>query len=151
MAVNRIARLVARTARHRHHHGAPSADVLVSLYHYVRTATDRSSFDVDLQALATAPAQPASHHVDESVATYVRDRFWNDLLISLSWLRTGVSQRVRYEDLWRDPVATLQALTAPIAPVSTDAIELAVEQCQIDLVRQLPGVDRTFFRHGTRG
>ena len=81
----------------------------------------------------------------------MRDRFWNDLLISLSWLRTGVSQRVRYEDLWRDPVATLQALTAHIAPVSTDAIDLAVEKCQIDLVRQLPGIDRTFFRHGRVG
>ena len=45
------------------------ADVLVSLYHYVRAATDRSNFDVDLQALATAPATPATHHVDESVAT----------------------------------------------------------------------------------
>jgi hypothetical protein len=101
--------------------------------------------------MAAGPANLASHHVDESVATYVRDRFWNDLLVSLSWLRTGVSQRVRYEDLWRDSVATLQALTAPIAPVSTDAIELAVEQCQIDLVRQLPGIDRTFFRQGRVG
>jgi hypothetical protein len=31
------------------------ADILVSLYHYVRAATDRSNFDVALQALATAP------------------------------------------------------------------------------------------------
>ena len=127
-------------------------DVLVSLYHYVRAFADTQSFDDDLRQAMIAPdpsRDPLT--VDDSVAGYVRDHFAYLLAISADWLREGASHRVRYEDLWRDPVAALGALAEGIWPASNDALERAVDQCDIDVMRRRPGTDPRFYRRGGVG
>jgi hypothetical protein len=123
-------------------------DALLSMFHFVRNFSDRLVFaDVD-------PAPQMARDGDtmgEHTAAYVKNGFSTSLDISLSWIRSGRSHVVRYEDLQADPVAALQGLTADICPVPSDQIQRAIELCDIDRMRNLPGQDPRFFRKGAVG
>jgi hypothetical protein len=89
--------------------------------------------------------------IGKNTASYVTDGFSISLDISLGWLRSGESLLVRYEDLKRDPVATLQVLTDDICSVPLHSIERAVEQCSLDQMRRMKGMEPKFFRQGQVG
>jgi hypothetical protein len=67
------------------------------------------------------------------------------------WLHGGQALVVRYEDLKRDPVSALGALTDRIAPVSPDRIERAVEACSADKMRQMSASMAKHVRTATVG
>jgi hypothetical protein len=87
----------------------------------------------------------------EHTAEYVRQEFFYAVNQSLAWQRSGLSIVVRYEDMWRDPVTALTKLTSQILPVGQDRILRAIEQCQIDKLRQLHDPEGKFYRRGTIG
>jgi len=67
----------------------------------------------------------------------IKEDFFYGLYISLDWMNSGESLVARYEELWRDPVATLTRLTDDIRPVSQDRIESAIDLCDISMLRRL--------------
>jgi hypothetical protein len=120
------------------------ADVLVSWCHY---ATDFAGDKTLQKALEQDGSQIGGH-----VASYVREKFFLVLNGSISWIRSGLSHVVRYEDLWRDPATVLRNLTQALGPVPEDAIERAIVRCDFDHMRQTAGEgDRRFFRKGGIG
>jgi hypothetical protein len=133
--------LLVTTIRH-------PCDALLSMFHFVRNYSDHLVFaDIDPAPLMARDGGVMGEHT----AAYVRKGFATSLDISLSWIRSGRSRVIRYEDLKRDPVAALQALTADICPGPSDRIQRAIELCDIDRMRDLPGQDPRFFRKGAVG
>lgn len=146
-------------------------DVLVSLYHHVinfahDVSEETSGVPYMLQRLEGTPYcrmgffyEVANFLKDnnqgclggENFLSYVENSFFNDLSISLAWLRSGYSYAVRYEDLWRDPVTTLKELSSKIEEVPLDTIERAIEQCDIKMLRKVVDYDPKFFRKGEIG
>jgi hypothetical protein len=119
-------------------------DVLVSYRHHVRLHAGADSMQGPGAMLLNSTAP-------EDFAAYVRSSFFVLMHLSLSWVTSRRSLDVRYEDLWRDPAGTLADLCAKIAPVPLERIKRAVEQCEIDLMRELTTLDAQFFRKGGVG
>lgn len=122
------------------------ADVLISLYHHVQGfrpepvdwAFVRSMIHADFERTGVIPVR-------------VGAPFWYDLGCSIAWIDTGLTRVVRYEDLWRDTIGVLQAITDEIQPVDRDRLEMAVERCDVGLMRSLAGPFGGFFRSGSVG
>jgi hypothetical protein len=131
-------------------------DILVSLAHYIHNYTNHPHMDPDLRPFFADIDQAATdgRMGDSAAATYLRfldERFFHDLNVSISWMQMQNPIYVRHEDLWLDPSATLRTLTDQIHPVSAESIERAIDRCEIDLLRAIPGNDRAFFREGRIG
>jgi hypothetical protein len=134
------------------------ADVLVSLYHYCCNYPDHYKEDLAVtRALAAdaeerqATADLPHHLVDGELIRMLQDRIMCDVNISISWMLSGRSILVRYEDLRLEPVSTLSALTASIAPVSRDRIAQAIDGCDIRVLRDSYAIDSRFFRRALIG
>jgi hypothetical protein len=123
-------------------------DVLVSLWHMMHN----KSYDPKADLRFLHLLMHDSDQMDEYVTQYVKEHFYRMVRLSLDWLNSGVSFVVRYEDLWRDPVATLTRLTDSIRPVSQDRIESAIDLCDISMLRKLRSDPQgKFFRKGGPG
>jgi hypothetical protein len=134
------------------------ADILVSLYHYCCNYPDHYKGDVAVAAVLAADAEERQatadlpHHVvDGELLRLLQERIMCDVNISISWIRSGRSSVVRYEDLRVESLKTLRALTASIAPVSRDRIAKAIEACDIQVLRDSHAVDSRFFRRALIG
>jgi Sulfotransferase domain len=134
------------------------ADILVSLYHYCCNYADHYKEDPGItEALAAdAPARRetaglAHHVVDGELLCILQERIACDLNISISWIRTGRSAVVRYEDLKLKPVQALGTLAKTIAPTTSNDIEKAIEACDIKVLRDNYSIDRRFFRRALIG
>jgi len=134
------------------------ADILVSLYHYCCNYADHYKEDPGIsQALAAdAPARQETaglpHHVvDGKLLRILQERIMCDLNISISWIRSGRSSVVRYEDLRVEPLQTLSTLAESIASVSSDRVEKAIEACDIKVLRDNYAIDTRFFRRALIG
>src|SRR5215813_3278820 len=95
------------------------ADILVSLYHYCCNYPDHYKGDVAIAAALVpdtqerkATAHLPHHVVDGELLRLLQERIMCDVNISISWIRSGRSSLVRYEDLRLQPLKTLSALTA---------------------------------------
>ncbi len=122
-------------------------DVLVSLYYHVRNNHQSGGdFGPGATLLVDDDGSFSQH-----IVSYIANFFYIHLNTSITWIHSGKSYLIRYEDLWRDPVTTLVQLTEEIHPVTLDRIERAVEQSDIDLMRKLSGLDPKFFRQGAVG
>ncbi len=120
-------------------------DVLISLYHHVRSLRGRFNF-YQLGVLADDDGTFGA-----PVSAVVNSVFKDILAVSVDWMATGMTRTVRYEELYYNPVDTLVALTDTIIPVSRDAVERAVERCDINVMRSLAFEDRSFYRKGGTG
>ena len=134
------------------------ADILVSLYHYCCNYADHYKEDpgISLALAADAPARQETaglpHHVvDGELLRILQERIMCDLNISISWIRSGRSSVVRYEDLRVEPLQTLSTLAESIAPVSSDRVEKAIEACDIKILRDNYAIDSRFFRRALIG
>ncbi len=72
---------------------------------------------------------------DPAVLAYLINDYSSVLRRAVDWSTSGDSIVVRYEDLHRDPVATLRAVTDSISPVDDATIEAAFAACSIDTMR----------------
>jgi hypothetical protein len=134
------------------------ADLLVSLYHYCCNYASHYKDDrpvsVALQADAAQRQSSAAvpHHiVDGRLIRVLHDRLICDLNISISWMLSGWSRIVRYEDLLAQPAATLGHLCAKIAPAAQVRVREAINRCRLDSLRKTFEVDSRFFRRGLLG
>ena len=134
------------------------ADILVSLYHYCCNYPDHYKGDVAVSAALGADADEREatahlpHHVVDGVLLrLLQERIMCDVNISISWIRTGRSILVRYEDLRLQPLKTLSTLAESIAPVSKDRISQAIEACDIKVLRDNYAIDSRFFRRALIG
>jgi hypothetical protein len=134
------------------------ADTLVSLYHYCCNYADHYKDDAAItRALAAdmnerqATAELPHHVVDGELIRTLQERIMCDLNISISWIHSGRSTLVRYEDLRAEPLTTLSSLTASITSSSRDRIEEAIEACDIEVLRNSSATDSRFFRRALIG
>ena len=134
------------------------ADILVSLYHYCCNYPDHYKEDPAVSAaLATdaeerqVTAELPHHVVDGELLHVLQERIMCDVNISISWIRSGRSSVVRYEDLSVDPLKTLSTLAESIAPVSRDRVENAIQACDIKVLRDNYAIDSRFFRRALIG
>ncbi|MGD8820057.1 MAG: sulfotransferase domain-containing protein [Anaerolineae bacterium] len=123
-------------------------DLLVSLWYMLRTKSHVLSANMrGLQSVLNDGQQ-----MGEGTVHYVKHYFHDELQCMRAWLDSGKSHIVRYEDLWRDPIATFGDLTAKIHPISSDRIEAAVDLCDIEMLRSLLNDPQgKFFRKGGPG
>jgi hypothetical protein len=120
------------------------ADVLVSLSHY----TVHFSAEEELRAALRQDGGTFGPHV----TAYIQNGFYLFLNQSISWMQTGLSHVVRYEELWQEAVPVLLGLTRRIREVPETEVERAVRRCDFDVMRrQAVGGDRNFFRRGGSG
>ena len=134
------------------------ADILVSLYHYCCNYPDHYKEDPAISAALTADAEQRQataglpHHVvDGELLRVLQERIMCDVNISISWIRSGRSLVVRYEDLRLDPLKTLSTLAESIAPASRDRIVQAIDACDIKVLRDNYATDSRFFRRALIG
>ena len=134
------------------------ADILVSLYHYCCNYPDHYKEDPAVSAALAADAEQRqatadlSHHVvDGELLRVLQERIMCDVNISISWIRSGRSLVVRYEDLRVDPLKTLSTLAESIAPASRDRIIQAIDACDIKALRDNYAIDSRFFRRALVG
>ena len=134
------------------------ADLLVSLYHYCCNYADHYRDDAAITRALIADANEREattelpHHVvDGALIRTLQERIMCDLNISISWIRSGRSIIVRYEDLRAEPLTTLSDLAASIAPVSRKRIEQAIDACDITVLRDTSATDSKFFRRALIG
>ena len=134
------------------------ADTLVSLYHYCCNYADHYKDDPQIaRAIAAdagarnATAHLPHHIVDGELIRALQDRMMCDVNISISWILSGRSNVVRYEDLRADPFTTLRHLTASLQDVSPQRIVRAIADCDIKVLRDTNKVDSRFFRRALVG
>lgn len=84
----------------------------------------------------------------ENSLRFVETGFFLLLHISISWMRGGWAHSVRYEDLWRSPVESLQALANRIQPMPLKRLQHAICACEINLMQSTYDVRRNFVRKG---
>jgi hypothetical protein len=126
-------------------------DVLVSLLHYVRYAiAARRVSGFGFSPALAATAEDGDTPGPRTLA-YVEREFFALLYTSLAWAAGGRASVVRYEDLWHDPVGTLDSVCRAIAPPGRTRLETAVESADIGLLREVTPADRGFFRQGGVG
>ncbi len=74
---------------------------------------------------------------DPDVLAYLRQGgFQNSLLKANEWLHSGRSLMLRYEDLHRDPIETLERLSTELAPATREKIARAAEECSAENLRK---------------
>ncbi len=120
------------------------ADVFVSLYHYSSNFGEekplREALDKD------------NGKIGPNVLAYVESGYFLLLAQSISWMHTGLSHVVRYEDLWRNQIPGLTELTKKIREIPAAAVSRAVEKCSLDSMRKkATDEERKFFRKGGSG
>ncbi|MBA3450485.1 MAG: sulfotransferase domain-containing protein [Chloroflexia bacterium] len=65
-----------------------------------------------------------------------RGGYRNNLQKARDWATSRHAVVVRYEDLSRDPQAELRRIATLIAPLSDEAMEIAIDYCRADRMRQ---------------
>ena len=74
---------------------------------------------------------------DPAVIEFLRTGgYRNNLEKARDWAASGRAVVLRYENLSRDPLAELQRATKMIAPIGVDRLELAIDHCRADHMRQ---------------
>lgn len=96
-------------------------DTFVSLFHYVKWATD-------LADVATAKLMAEKEPGAESI-NYIEHVFPKSYSLSKVWPALGAIP-VKYEDLLADPLQKLRDLCARIRPVTEETLRAAVLMCQ---------------------
>ncbi|MFN8591504.1 MAG: sulfotransferase domain-containing protein [Thermomicrobiales bacterium] len=74
---------------------------------------------------------------DPTVVAFIREGgYRNNLQKAIDWSTCGKAAVVRYEDLSRDSLGELRRLTASIAPLPDEQLEVAIDYCRADKMRQ---------------
>jgi hypothetical protein len=74
---------------------------------------------------------------DSRIVEFLRHGgYRSNLQKARDWAVSGRTIVLRYEDLSRDPLATLRQATSEISPVDDTTLEAAIDHCQADRMRQ---------------
>lgn len=89
---------------------------------------------------------------DPEVVSFLRNGgYRNNLEKARDWVLSGDAIALRYEDLSGDPLGTLRTATAQIGPVSDEQLEIAIDYCTADRMRERSKGGRTHVRSATVG
>lgn len=89
---------------------------------------------------------------DPEVMEFLRSGgYRNNLEKARDWALSGDAVVLRYEDLSRDPLGSLQRATASIGPVSDEQLQIAIDYCTADRMRERSKGGRTHVRSATVG
>lgn len=80
-----------------------------------------------------------------------RGGYRNNLQKARDWATSGDAVVLRYEDLIADPLATLRRASAEIAPVANERLEVAIDYCRADRMRERTKGGRNHVRTATVG
>ena len=80
-----------------------------------------------------------------------RGGYRNNLQKARDWATSGDAVVLRYEDLIHDPLVTLRHAAAQIAPVSDEQLEIAIDYCSADRMRQRTKGGKKHVRAATVG
>jgi hypothetical protein len=74
---------------------------------------------------------------DPAVIEFLRQGgYRNNIEKARDWANSGRAVVLRYEDLIQDPLAELRRATELIGPVSVESLEMAIDYCRADRMRQ---------------
>lgn len=82
---------------------------------------------------------------------YVRNHFYHSLACSMSWIDSGQSCIIRYENLWRNAPLALKELCNQITPLSEERIHKAVRASTKEVLSSWADTHNTRFRTGSVG
>jgi hypothetical protein len=109
-------------------------DVFVSYYHWVQERVARGHGRERAHKRDVLAGRPLN---DPIVLSYIAETFGSNIAQANGWLHSGRAVVVRYEGLHDDPVAELTRATAQIEPVDQARIEMAIEACRSENMRQM--------------
>jgi hypothetical protein len=75
----------------------------------------------------------------------------NNLLKAKDWATSGDAVVLRYEELIADPLAALKRVSAQIAPITDDRLEVAIDYCRADRMRERTKGGKDHVRSATVG
>ena len=116
-------------------------DTFVSLYFWAQDRATHGELGERERPRNAILDKPLDH---PDVLAFLADDFRHHLSQANEWLHSGRADVVRYEDLHRDPIATLRRVTDRIEPVPEVRIVHAVETCRAENMRQM---NAKFARH----
>jgi hypothetical protein len=108
-------------------------DAFVSMYYWEQERSSRGLGRDQPRPRHAMYGKPLDH---PDVLAFLAEGFGQHIVRANGWLHSGRAIPVRYEDLHRDPVATLRQLTDQIESVPDERIHAAIETCRADRVRQ---------------
>src|SRR5919107_1468095 len=89
---------------------------------------------------------------DPEVVDFLRNGgYRNNLEKARDWARSGEAIVLRYEDLSRDPLGTLRETTTAIGRVSDEQLQVAIDYCTADRMRERSKGGRSHVRSATVG
>ncbi|MFN8591501.1 MAG: sulfotransferase domain-containing protein [Thermomicrobiales bacterium] len=113
-------------------------DAFVSMYYWIQSRTD---FDKEKGKVRpkerprdTMYGKPLE---DPAILDYLATGFGDQMRRGEEWIHSGRAIVVRYEDLHRDAVGALTAVTNQIEPVDRDRIDKAIDACSVDNMRKM--------------
>jgi hypothetical protein len=109
-------------------------DVFVSLYYWNQERAVQGLGKKKVRPRHSLDGKPLDH---PDVLAYLADEFGSNMSRANDWLHSGRSLVVRYEGLHRDPLAELKRVTDRIAPVPTERLEAAIDECRAENMRQM--------------
>ena len=87
----------------------------------------------------------------EVIAFLRNGGYRNNLVKARDWIKSGDAIVLRYEDLSSNPLAALRAVAAQIAPLSDDRLEVAIDYCRADRMRERTKGGKQHVRSATVG
>jgi hypothetical protein len=113
-------------------------DAFVSLYHWIQSRTD-----IDREQGRVRPKErPRNVMVgkaidDPVILDFLAESYGEQIRRANEWVHSGRAIVVRYEELHRDPIAHMTAVTNQIEPVPRERIERALDACSVENMRQM--------------
>ncbi len=124
-------------------------DVFVSLRHYVDSREEHDEFEENVRAIQPdSMLDDGPGNLGEHTLRYAQRGFFLKTHLSIYWLRCGQTHGVRYEDLWRKPIETFQALTDRLVPQPIEKVRRALCACEIGIMQQVKDRKQTLVRKG---
>ncbi len=124
-------------------------DVLISLRHHLQNQGPGEDLKEKSNTLLPASMLGDGANVfGDHTQQFVRDGFFVNLHLSISWLRGGWAVGARYEDLWRKPLESFAVLTDRLVPMPATQRRHALSACEIGLMQSNFDPDKKFVRKG---
>lgn len=108
-------------------------DTFVSLYFWAQDRAAHGELGERERPRNSILDKPLDH---PDVVAFLAEGYGQYVAQANEWLHSGRAEVVRYEDLHRDPIATLRRVTDRIEPVAEERITRAVEACRAENMRQ---------------
>ncbi|GAB5559403.1 MAG: hypothetical protein SynsKO_10500 [Synoicihabitans sp.] len=124
-------------------------DVLISLRHHLQNQGAAAAGEFGSSTLLPeSMLEDGTNVFGDRTRRFVAEGFFINLHLSLAWLRGGWAVGVRYEDLWRKPLAAFAELTDRLVPMTATQRRHALSACAIGLMQSNHNPDKKFVRKG---